>query len=118
MSLIPPLFQSVKMLNKHMDDASLIHYEFFAQDISREINHIPINKIKLSSKRITIEEENKQTAYIFYNHKIYKNINARGNITLIQNVSEFKVTKISNKYLKVEIALIENEEKYYKVLYL
>ncbi|MDY5059596.1 competence type IV pilus minor pilin ComGF [Staphylococcus simulans] len=118
MSLIPPLFKSVKTLNKHMDDASLIHYEFFAQDISREINHIPINKINVSTKRITIEEGDKRVSYIFSNHKIYKNINSRGNITLIQNISDFKVTKVDNKYLKVEMTLIEKDEKYYKVLYL
>lgn len=101
-----------------MDDASLIHYEFFAQDISREINHIPINKINVSTKRITIEEGDKRVSYIFSNHKIYKNINSRGNITLIQNISDFKVTKVDNKYLKVEMTLIEKDEKYYKVLYL
>lgn len=118
MSLIPPLFKSVKTLNKHMDDTSLIHYEFFAQDISREIKHIPIDKINVSNRRITLQEDSKQTAYIFSNRKIYKNINSRGNITLIQDISDFKVTKIDDKYLKVEMTLIENEEKYYKVLYL
>ncbi|UXR34069.1 hypothetical protein MUA31_06650 [Staphylococcus simulans] len=101
-----------------MDDASLIHYEFFAQDISREIKHIPIDKINVSNRRITLQEDSKQTAYIFSNRKIYKNINSRGNITLIQDISDFKVTKIDDKYLKVEMTLIENEEKYYKVLYL
>lgn len=57
-----------------MDDASLVHYEFFAQDISRETNTIPIRKINVSNKRIMIGEANKQTTYIYSNHKIYKTI--------------------------------------------
>lgn len=118
MSLIPSLFKSVNTLNKHMDDASLVHYEFFAQDISRETNTIPIRKINVSNKRITIGEANKQTTYIYSNHKIYKTINSRGNITLIQNISDFRAAKIENKYLKVELTLIEKGERYYKVLYL
>ncbi len=118
MSLIPPLFQAIQKLNVQINDTSLINYEFFAQDITRELNGVPINEINVEKKRMKIDKRDKQIYYIFNNHKLYKNINQRGNVTLIGNISSCKFTKINNQYIKVELTLVENREKYYKVLIL
>ncbi|MGN5881854.1 competence type IV pilus minor pilin ComGF [Staphylococcus simulans] len=118
MSLVPPLFQAIQKLNVQINDTSLINYEFFAQDITRELNGVPINEIYIEKRRMKIDKRDKQIYYIFNNHKLYKNINQHGNVTLIGNISSCKFTKINNQYIKVELTLVENREKYYKVLIL
>ncbi|WP_398577384.1 competence type IV pilus minor pilin ComGF [Staphylococcus sp. IVB6181] len=118
MSLVPPLFQAIQKLNVQINDTSLINYEFFAQDITRELNGVPINEIYIEKRRMKIDKRDKQIYYIFNSHKLYKNINQHGNVTLIGNISSCKFTKINNQYIKVELTLVENREKYYKVLIL
>ena len=44
--------------------------------------------------------------------KIYKNINQRGNITLLNNVVSFKIIKTNNNILKIKIK--QGDTNYYK----
>lgn len=118
LSLIPPLFQTVTVLNKQVNDTSLINFEFFAQDITRELNEIPIKNITVENNHLVVKHEDELTNYTFTKEKIYKTIDGKGNITLLQNLKDFKITKINNKYIMVDIILIEDNQEYYKTLFI
>gem|GEM_PF-926487 len=115
LSLIPPLFQTVTVLNKQVNDTSLINFEFFAQDITRELNDIPIKNITVENNHLVVKHEDELTNYTFTKEKIYKTIDGKGNITLLQNLKDFK---IDNKYIMVDIILIEDNQEYYKTLFI
>lgn len=116
LSLIPPLFQTVNLLSKQVNNASPINFEFFAQDITREFNGIPLKNITVQSNHLIVENENEITNYTFTKEKIYKTVNGKGNITLLQNIKYFKIKKINNKYITVDIVLIEDNQEYHKTL--
>lgn len=118
LSLIPPLFQTVTVLHKQVNDTSLINFEFFAQDITRELNEIPIKNITVENNHLVVKHEDELTNYTFTKEKIYKTIDGKGNITLLQNLKDFKITKINNKYIMVDIILIEDNQEYYKTLFI
>ena len=118
LSLIPPLFQTVTVLNKQVNDTSLINFEFFAQDITRELNDIPIKNITVENNHLVVKHEDELTNYTFTKEKIYKTIDGKGNITLLQNLKDFKIAKINNKYIMVDIILIEDNKEYYKKLFI
>ncbi|RZH99427.1 type II secretion system protein, partial [Staphylococcus condimenti] len=63
LSLIPPLFQTVTVLNKQVNDTSLINFEFFAQDITRELNDIPIKNITVENNHLVVKHEDELTNY-------------------------------------------------------
>lgn len=116
LSLIPPLFQTVNLLSKQVNDTSLINFEFFAQDITRELNETPLKNIKIQNNHIMVENGKSVTDYTFTREKIYKTINGKGNITLLQNIESYKIKRINNKYIRMDIILIEENQKYYKML--
>nr|WP_198649411.1 competence type IV pilus minor pilin ComGF [Staphylococcus capitis] len=59
-----------------------------------------------------MRKKDKEIRYIYNNKKIYKNINQRGNITLLNNVVSFKIIKTNNNILKIKIK--QGDTNYYK----
>ncbi|MEL0538886.1 competence type IV pilus minor pilin ComGF [Staphylococcus debuckii] len=116
LSLIPPLFQSVNALNNQINDTALINFEFFSQDITRELNEISIKNIEIDNNHLIAKKKGRLINYTFTKEKIYKTVDGKGNITLLQNIKDFKLTKINNKYIKVDLTLFENNRQYKKIL--
>lgn len=117
-TLIPPLIASINQLNNQMNSNILVDYEFFAHDISRELNSVPIDKIDVQDHQIKAKQQNKEVTYVIRGGKIYKNINSKGNVTLLQNIEEIHVSKKEHLWIKMEVILRENNQRYKKTLFL
>ncbi|OHO70309.1 hypothetical protein HMPREF2580_06035 [Staphylococcus sp. HMSC036D05] len=64
-------------------------------------NHISIE----DSSKLIIRGKEEEIRYIFNHNKIYKNINHKGNITLLNNVVSSKIIKTNNKTIKIELKI-------------
>lgn len=117
-SLVPPLISTINLLNNQMNSNLIIDFEFFAQDITRELNSVPIDKIEVKEHQIKAKYQDKDVNYVIRGKKIYKNINSKGNVTLLQNIEEIHVYKKRNLWIEMEVILRENNQKYKKTLYL
>ncbi|PNZ76263.1 competence protein ComYC [Staphylococcus capitis subsp. capitis] len=73
-------------LAKNNDD---LDFEFFCRDILKDIQTSKYSPSKDNDSTIKIRKKDEEIRYIYNNKKIYKNINQRGNITLLNNVVFF-----------------------------
>lgn len=71
-----------------------------------------IRQVKIMIQQSKLEKKDEEIRYIYNNKKIYKNINQRGNITLLNNVVFFKIIKTNNNILKIKIK--QGDTNYYK----
>lgn len=96
-------------LAKNNDD---LDFEFFCRDILKDVQTSKYSPSKDNDSTIKIRKKDEEIRYIYNNKKIYKNINQRGNITLLNNVVFFKIIKTNNNILKIKIK--QGDTNYYK----
>ncbi|WP_237641015.1 competence type IV pilus minor pilin ComGF [Staphylococcus capitis] len=85
---------------------------FFCRDILKDVQTSKYSPSKDNDSTIKIRKKDEEIRYIYNNKKIYKNINQRGNITLLNNVVSFKIIKTNNNILKIKIK--QGDTNYYK----
>ncbi|WP_253286462.1 competence type IV pilus minor pilin ComGF [Staphylococcus caprae] len=104
-SLLPTLIHLTSHYLNLAQDNDDIEFEFFSRDILKEAqqynNHISIE----DSSKLIIRGKEEEIIYIFNHNKIYKNINHKGNITLLNNVVSSKIIKTNNKTIKIELKI-------------
>ncbi|MDI9230237.1 competence type IV pilus minor pilin ComGF [Staphylococcus caprae] len=104
-SLLPTLIHLTSHYLNLAQDNDDIEFEFFSRDILKEAqqynNHISIE----DSSKLIIRGQEEKIIYIFNHNKIYKNINHKGNITLLNNVVSSKIIKTNNKTIKIELKI-------------
>lgn len=104
-SLLPTLIHLTSHYLNLAQDNDDIEFEFFSRDILKEAqqynNHISIE----DSSKLIIRGQEEKIRYIFNHNKIYKNINHKGNITLLNNVVSSKIIKTNNKTIKIELKI-------------
>lgn len=103
LSLIPNIINLTSYYLYLAQDNDDLDYEFFSRDILKDIKASKYRPSKENDSTILIRKEDEEIRYIYNNKKIYKNINQRGNITLLNNVVTFKIIKTNNNILKIKI---------------
>ena len=83
----------------------------FCRDILKDVQTSKYSPSKDNDSTIKIRKRMRKLD-ISIIIKIYKNINQRGNITLLNNVVSFKIIKTNNNILKIKIK--QGDTNYYK----
>lgn len=100
------------------NENSSIEFEFFHRDLIRDINQ---NNLKLfvKNKHTFILRNNESgVEYTFKNNKVYKQINGKGNVTLLNQVNVEKIIKSNDKIIKIILKVGNPNYKQIKTLYL
>ncbi|MGC9650289.1 competence type IV pilus minor pilin ComGF [Staphylococcus warneri] len=97
---------------------SSIEYEFFHSDFLKEQKEGAINPIIKERHTLHLINKEKNIEYIFKNNKIYKQINGKGNITLLNQVSMVKIIKTNNNITKIILKVGNTNYSQFKTLYL
>ncbi|QRJ69227.1 competence protein ComGF [Staphylococcus saccharolyticus] len=100
---------------KNNDD---INFDFFSRDILYDTQKLKYKLQIENSHTIKLSNNNDVIRYVFNRSKIYKNINQKGNITLLNNVVSTQILKTNNKYIKIKIKLVKTNYTQEKILLL
>ncbi|HBY82887.1 MULTISPECIES: competence type IV pilus minor pilin ComGF [Staphylococcus] len=112
---------TIKMIGQYKQIAlenSSIEYEFFHSDFLKEQKEGAINPIIKERHTLHLINKEKNIEYIFKNNKIYKQINGKGNITLLNQVSMVKIIKTNNNITKIILKVGNTNYSQFKTLYL
>ncbi|MEQ5989026.1 competence type IV pilus minor pilin ComGF [Staphylococcus saccharolyticus] len=116
--LLPSMIRltSYYLINaKNNDD---INFDFFSRDILYDTQKLKYKLQIENSHTIKLSNNNDVIRYVFNRSKIYKNINQKGNITLLNNVVSTQILKTNNKYIKIKIKLVKTNYTQEKILLL
>lgn len=103
-SIIPFLFKSIYTFKEYALNHSDYEILMFRKDLSSEVKDAKI-EIKRFNQGIKFEHNSNTTEYTLLNSKIFKSINGKGHITLLNNVEDITIQKISNKTYKMLISI-------------
>lgn len=106
LALIPFLIQSIYTLKEHAFNHSEYELMMFKKDIIEESKDAEI-KISQAYTKIIFNHKYSNSEYILLNSKIYKSINGKGNITLLNKVKSFKATKNDDGNIQIELEIIK-----------
>jgi len=112
---------TIKIINQYKQIAienSSIEYEFFHSDILKEQKKGAIKPVIKDNHTLHLINKEKNIEYIFKNNKIYKQINGKGNITMLNLVAIVKIIKTNNNTTKIILKVGNPNYKLYKTLYL
>ena len=112
---------TIKMIGQYKQIAlenSSIEYEFFHSDFLKEQKEGAIKPIIKERHTLHLINKEKNIEYIFKNNKIYKEINGKGNITLLNQVSMVKIIKTNNNITKIILKVGNTNYSQFKTLYL
>ena len=99
---------TIKIINQYKQIAienSSIEYEFFHSDILKEQKKGAIKPVIKDNHTLHLINKEKNIEYIFKNNKIYKQINGKGNITMLNLVAIVKIIKTNNNTTKIILKL-------------
>lgn len=106
LALIPFLIQSIYTLKENAFNHSEYELMMFRKDIIEECEDGEI-KLSQASNKIIFNHKYSSSEYILLNSKIYKSINGKGNITLLNKVKSFKATRSDNGNIQIELEIIK-----------
>lgn len=106
LALIPFLIQSIYTLKENAFNHSEYELMMFRKDIIEECEDGEI-KLSQASNKIIFNHKYSSSEYILLNSKIYKSINGKGNITLLNKVKSFKATRSDNDNIQIELEIIK-----------
>ena len=112
LALLPTILKLTSFYLNTAQNNEDIQFEFFRRDLVK--NNYEIENaytIKLKKNKDVIR-------YIYKNRKIYKNINQRGNITLLNHVLSTRILKTNDNIVKLLITTGEANDEHKEILFL
>lgn len=106
LALIPFLIQSIYALKENAFNHSEYELIMFRKDIIEETKEAEI-KLNQDHNKIIFTHKHSSSEYTLLNSKIYKSINGRGNITLLNKVKSFKINKNDNGNIQIDLEIIK-----------
>ncbi|WP_422802264.1 competence type IV pilus minor pilin ComGF [Staphylococcus warneri] len=97
---------------------SSIEFELFHSDLLKEQKKDALKPIIKDKHTLHLINKEKNAEYIFKNNKIYKQINGKGNITLLNQVSMVKMIKSNDNIIKIILKVGNPNYNQYKTLFL
>lgn len=118
LSLLPNIIQLTFYYLHLAQDNNDLDYEFFSRDMLKDMKSSHHQLSIENDSIIKIKNKEEEIRYIYNNQKVYKNINKKGNITLLNKVVTFKIIKSNNNTYKIFIRHGDANNIKEKTLYL
>ncbi|MGC9676264.1 competence type IV pilus minor pilin ComGF [Staphylococcus warneri] len=112
---------TIKIISQYKQIAlenSSIEFELFHSDLLKEQKKDALKPIIKDKHTLHLINKEKNAEYIFKNNKIYKQINGKGNITLLNQVSMVKMIKSNDNIIKIILKVGNPNYNQYKTLFL
>lgn len=117
LALIPILIKSIYTLKDNAIDHTNYELIMFRKDLSEEIKDCKVI-IDYSNKRIKCIRNKNSTEYTLLNSKIFKSINGKGNITLLNNVERLNIQQLHQNTLKLDLLIRKGDKKVHEEIYI
>lgn len=100
------------------NENSSIEFEFFHRDLIRDINQHNLKLFMKNNHTLILRNNESSIEYTFKNNKVYKQINGKGNVTLLNQVIVEKIIKSNDNVIKIILKVGNPNYKQIKTLYL
>ncbi|MBW0764102.1 competence type IV pilus minor pilin ComGF [Mammaliicoccus fleurettii] len=117
LALIPILIKSIYTLKDKAIDHTNYELIMFRKDLSEEIKDCKVI-IDYSNTRIKCIRNKNSTEYTLLNSKIFKSINGKGNITLLNNVERLNIQQLHQNTLKLDLLIRKGDKKVHEEIYI
>ncbi|MBM0867960.1 competence protein ComGF [Staphylococcus auricularis] len=119
LTIVPPLIQSTAFFNTRLNSHAEVDLAFFARDVTADLLEADNKTVEIKDKGHTLvfKKQKDTVKYTFKNKKIIKMVNNDGNITLLNRINAFNVSR-DGKLIVIRVTLIEKGGSYSKTIYL
>ncbi|MEX2947497.1 type IV pilus minor pilin ComGF family protein [Staphylococcus warneri] len=118
LSTVPLTIKIISQYKQIALENSSIEFELFHSDLLKEQKEDALKPIIKDKHTLHLINKEKNAEYIFKNNKIYKQINGKGNITLLNQVSMVKMIKSNDNIIKIILKVGNPNYNQYKTLFL
>ncbi|WP_186306148.1 competence type IV pilus minor pilin ComGF [Staphylococcus epidermidis] len=118
LALLPIILKLTSFYLNTAQNNEDIQFEFFRRDLLKEKMTTKNNYEIENAYTIKLKKNKDVIRYIYKNRKIYKNINQRGNITLLNHVLSTRILKTNDNIVKLLITTGDANDKHKEILFL
>lgn len=118
LSTVPLTIKIISQYKQIALENSSIEFELFHSDLLKEQKEDALKPIIKDKHTLHLINKEKNAEYIFKNNKIYKQINGKGNITLLNQASMVKMIKSNDNIIKIILKVGNPNYNQYKTLFL
>ncbi|WP_381413458.1 competence type IV pilus minor pilin ComGF [Staphylococcus epidermidis] len=118
LALLPTILKLTSFYLNTAQNNEDIQFEFFRRDLLKEKMTTKNNYEIENAYTIKLKKNKDVIRYIYKNRKIYKNINQRGNITLLNHVLSTRILKTNDNIVKLLITTGDANDKHKEILFL
>lgn len=118
LALLPTILKLTSFYLNTAQNNEDIQFEFFRRDLLKEKMTTKNNYEIENAYTIKLKKNKDVIRYIYKNRKIYKNINQRGNITLLNHVLSTRILKTNDNIVKLLITTGYANDKHKEILFL
>ncbi|MBM0847106.1 hypothetical protein D0396_04880 [Staphylococcus epidermidis] len=117
LALLPTILKLTSFYLNTAQNNEDIQFEFFRRDLLKEKMTSKNNYEIENAYTIKLKKNKDVIRYIYKNRKIYKNINQRGNITLLNHVLSTRILKTNDNIVKLLITTGEANDEHKEILF-
>ena len=118
LALLPTILKLTSFYLNTAQNNEDIQFEFFRRDLLKEKMTTKNNYEIENAYTIKLKKNKDVIRYIYKNRKIYKNINQRGNITLLNHVLSTRILKTNDNIVKLLITTGETNDEHKEILFI
>ena len=118
LALLPTILKLTSFYLNTAQNNEDIQFEFFRRDLLKEKMTTQNNYEIENAYTIKLKKDKDVIRYIYKNRKIYKNINQKGNITLLNHVLSTRILKTNDNIVKLLITTGDANDKHKEILFL
>ncbi|MBM0785086.1 competence protein ComYC [Staphylococcus epidermidis] len=118
LALLPTILKLTSFYLNTAQNNEDIQFEFFRRDLLKEKMTTQNNFEIENAYTIKIKKDKDVIRYIYKNRKIYKSINQKGNITLLNHVLSTRILKTNDNIVKLLITTGETNDEHKEILFI
>lgn len=103
LTLLPILIMTLIHFRAAFLDDQTYPHELMAREIGLTLHHSDVSNVNISQNQLEIKQGHTTYTYHIQNLKLVKQVNGRGNITVLNQVKKAQYSKIGKHNLKVTI---------------
>ena len=102
-ALIPILINILILFKSLVIYDDTYTFELMVKELSDSIDKAQFSKIKLTPHKIILPLKHETITYTYGNQKLIKTVNGKGNITILNHISQIKFKKGSKNHLFMNV---------------
>ena len=118
LALLPTILKLTSFYLNTAQNNEDIQFEFFRRDLLKEKMTTQNNYEIENAYTIKLKKDKDVIRYIYKNRKIYKKINQKGNITLLNHVLSTRILKTNDNIVKLLITTGETNDEHKEILFI